>query len=127
MTIKLRLEIKHEKPSAYQFGKQYKWQSSLPFFDNCRAILIHRPRFVTTYHNFKDPHLGITAFCGNSFVGGNNFQFMSAPIEGGKMVCARCELAAVEAGLPTSDELAGFHVHLGKLKAVKLCCKDKEQ
>ena len=39
-----------------------------------------------------------------------------------KLLCEACELSAVLAGLPSAYELAGRHVHLGRIKAVRVCC-----
>ena len=47
--------------------------------------------------------------------------FLSAP-PADKLLCEACERNAVLAGLPSAYELAGRHVHLGKIKAVQTCC-----
>lgn len=47
--------------------------------------------------------------------------FLAAPPDD-KLLCEACERNAVLAGLPSADELAGRHVHLGKIKAVQTCC-----
>jgi len=101
----------------------FHWRSSKPFVENRMAVLIHRPRKITT-HKLKDrkPHDAIQFHCGSTQVGKRSkFTFLDDPPEG-KIVCARCEELAVERGLPSSSELAGRHVCTGGVKAVKSCC-----
>lgn len=108
-----------------QFAKKhgYPWSSCAPFVDNSRALLIHRPRAVTTYKTNRVPHTAVHYWCGNCSSGVNVFTFLDA-LNGEKLVCARCEEMAIAQGLPSSDELLGRHVQKGKLIAVKTCCED---
>ena len=102
------------------------WKSCSPFIENSRAALIHRPRSVTTVqHESKrwKAHLAIHNWCGNGFAGTKKFTFLDAPPDW-KIVCAKCEAAAVEAGLPSSYEIVGRHVHTGGVAAVMYCCKE---
>ena len=55
--------------------------------------------------------------CGNSANGENKFTFLDV-VPDGRVVCARCEAAAIEAGLPSSSEICGRHVCIGGVKAV---------
>jgi len=99
------------------------WVSCQPFVENSRAILIHRPRMVTTHKigpRWKS-HIAITQWCGNSSTGTKKFTFLDAPPDG-KLLCARCEEKAVAAGQQPASAIAGKHVHLGGLVAVQLCC-----
>lgn len=98
------------------------WTRCAPFVENSRGILIHRPREVTTYNLHRAPHIGIGYWCGNHVAGGKNFTFLTAPPVGA-LLCEKCEQNAVAAGLPSADELAGRHVHKGKLKAIRVCCE----
>jgi len=110
----------------YQF---INWKSCLPFLENKRAILIHRPRAVATIAKSavsKYPYMVADMWCGTSMCGQENWTFLSAPPEG-KVVCARCEAMAVSQGLPSSDELVGHHVHIGRVRAVITCCKEEAQ
>ncbi len=43
----------------------------------------------------------------------------------GKILCERCEDAAVKAGLPSADELSGRPVHKGGVVAVATCCQNR--
>lgn len=116
-----------EKETDLRFGK-IPWASSKPFIENSRAALIHRPRRVTT-HTLLSPrwpaHIAVHAWCGNSATGSKKFTFLDAPGTD-QIVCARCEEKAVAAGLPTSSALAGRHVHLGGVVAVRYCCIKQE-
>lgn len=101
------------------------WTACEPFLENTRGVLIHRIRHVTaikTGARWKT-HLAVRCWCGNSMTGTKNFTFLSAPPDG-KIVCARCEDAAIEAGLPTSDQLAGKHVHTGGVVVARRCCEN---
>ena len=103
------------------------WTSCKPYVENTKAVLIHRPRHVTT-HKIGDhwpAHLGIHCWCGNCMTGTTKFTFLDAPPEN-SILCARCEDNAVANGLPSASELAGRHVHTGGVVAVKRCCKGQE-
>jgi hypothetical protein len=106
-------------------GIKMVWKACAPFIQNAMAELIHRPRIVCTYRLSKErrSHIGMTFWCGNSSVGTKKFVFLDAPPEG-KLVCARCEAAAVNWGLQSSSEIVGRHVHIGGVVAVQQCCKD---
>lgn len=99
------------------------WTSCQPFIENSRAVLIHRPRKVATLRTSEKykSHIGMQCWCGNGFSGSKKFTFLDAPPDG-KLLCARCEENAVAAGLPTSEQLVGRHVHTGKVVAVQVCC-----
>ncbi len=108
----------------------FSWKSCLPFMENKRGVLIHRPRAVVTINasrlfTKKLPYLAVTHWCGNSVNSENSFTFLNAPPEG-KILCERCEVLAVEAGLPSASSLAGRHVHVGGVKAVASCCENIE-
>lgn len=54
-------------------------------------------------------------------MGKRNLTFLAAPPDD-KLLCEACERSAVLAGPTSAYELAGRHVHLGKIKAVQTCC-----
>lgn len=116
-----------EKDPALRRGTMHKgavpWVDCKPFVENSMAVLIHRPRYVTTHKiGPKWPaHLAVHAWCGNGATGTTKFTFLDAPPDG-RLVCARCEAKALSAGLPASADLAGRHVHLGSVVAVQTCC-----
>jgi len=119
MMLKLPLKPSRYKREDYAFP----WASCTPFVDNKLAQLIHRPMRVSTYKIHTTPHISISNWCGNTFSGDNKFTFMDTLPMNGKLLCARCEANAVAAGLLSADEIAGHHVHQGKLIVVKTCCK----
>ena len=104
------------------------WTACEPFLENSQAVLIHRVRYVTTHKLGQrwPAHLAVGCWCGNTMTGTTKFTFLNAPPEG-RIVCARCEDAAVEAGLPTSYQLAGKHIHTGGVVAVRRCCLDDSE
>jgi len=101
----------------------YAWETCLPFVENKRGVLIHRPREVLRYTHFRIPYLAVHYYCGNSTSGWGIFTFLAAPPEG-KLVCERCEHIAVAASLPSTDELCGGHRHKGIVVAVQTCCQE---
>lgn len=121
--MKVRLEQRPGLERLGQFGSILPWASCLPFIENSRAVLIHRPRSVGTYKiGPKWPaHISINCWCGNTMTGGKKFTFLSAPADGA-IVCARCEDNAVAAGLMPSSEIVGRHVHTGGVIAKRRCC-----
>jgi hypothetical protein len=117
------------KPKPYKMDghskNRFPWSSCAPFVDNNKAMLIHRPREVSTFNLHKTSHIAITFWCGNSASGENKFTFLEVPPLN-KLLCTRCEDAALAAALPSADDLAGQHIHKGKLFVVKTCCEDKK-
>ena len=110
-----------ERPKRVSKG-QSPWTNCEPFVENSRGTLIHRPRSVSTYNiHPTGPHIGIHLWCGMHVSGGKNFTFLAAPPEG-RILCERCEAAAVANELPAADELAGKHVHKGRTVAMATCC-----
>lgn len=103
----------------------FPWASCAPFVENSRGKLIHRPREVTTFKIFREPHTSVHHWCGSTHIGTNKFTFLEAPPEG-KFLCERCEDLAVAAGLPSADELAGRHVHTGKVIVIQTCCVEEQ-
>ena len=116
----MKLPLKRRKDARFGIA----WKEASPFIENSRAVLIHRPRYITT-HKIGEKwkaHIAIECWCGNSFSGTKKFTFLDAPPEG-KLLCARCEEMATKRNLPTAEELAGRHVHLGRLVARQICCE----
>lgn len=93
-----------------------------PFVENKCGVLIHRPIEVA----YRKAYLGgyiytcVDFMCGNSSNGENKFTFLDV-VPDGRVVCARCEAAAIEAGLPPSSKICGRHVCVGGVKAVSHC------
>ena len=119
--MKIALDV---TPSGKRLRGQIPWVSCQPFVENSKAVLIHRPRYVST-HQISDkykPHISVGGWCGNVFSGTKKFTFLDAP-PAGKLLCARCEEIAVKFGQPSSFELVGRHVHLGRCVAIQTCCE----
>lgn len=107
-------------------GKVVHWEITKPFVANKRGALIHRPRSVTIYNIHRVPHLGMHFYCGMGTTGqSDKFTLLdSVPLD--RVLCERCELAAVHSGLPSADLINGHHVHIGGVKAVRTCCEEGE-
>ena len=54
----------------------------------------------------------ISHWCGSQVYGPGDIDFLDQPNDW-EVVCKRCEEKALKKGLPTSNELAGKHVHKG--------------
>lgn len=116
-TMKLPLET---RPFDTKHG--LPWASCLPFVENSRGTLIHRPRHGATYNLHDKPHIGVTFWCGMAVSSSKKIlTFLGAPPDN-KILCERCEAAAIKAGMPSADTLAGRHVHKGRTVAVVTCC-----
>lgn len=117
----LKLALQQPKRHPMHRDKILPWSSCAPFVENSRGVLIHRPRSAQTITIHREPHKAIHYWCGNGVAGKRNLTFLAAPPDD-KLLCEACERNAVLAGLPSAYELAGRHVHLGKIKAVQTCC-----
>jgi hypothetical protein len=118
--MRVQLEKETYPPTG---GQKIAWTSCKPFVENSMAVLIHRPRRVTTHKlGSRPPHISVRCWCGNSMTGAKKFTFLDAPGRG-RIVCARCEDKALGAGMPASSNLTGEHVHTGGVKAVMRCCE----
>lgn len=96
------------------------WKQSPPFVQNDRAQLIHRPKMITEHTSLGKRHIAVRYMCDGTATGLKKFTFLDAPPED-RLVCAVCEARAVMIGLPSSSEIAGKHVHLGRMKPVMTC------
>ena len=94
-------EIEPALRRAYALGQKYRQQADSDFARDNRKADETQAKF-------------------NQLV--ESMQGWLSPAEADKLLCAACERNAVLAGLPSAYELAGRHVHLGKLKAVQTCC-----
>lgn len=117
------MKIELDKRKKHRHG--LPWKSAMPFVENRMAILVHRPRFVTTHKISEkyDPHIAIEYWCGSTQTGTDKFTFLDSPPDG-KLLCARCEEKAVSKGQKSSFQLVGKHVHTGRCVAVQECCKN---
>lgn len=115
----MKLPLKRRKDARFGIA----WKEASPFIENLRAVLIHRPRYVTT-HKIGEKwkaHIAVECWCGNTFTGTKKFTFLDVP-PSSKLLCARCEANAVNHGQPTAESITGRHVHIGRLVAQQMCC-----
>ena len=109
------------------FAPPLYWLKSLPFVANPRGRLTHRVRYAKTNRrrNGSRSHDTVSYWCGNGCHSPPLEAFYAVPPET-RLLCHICEAKAVAAGEKTADELAGRHVHVGKLKAHRTCCRDQK-
>lgn len=113
VTLKKR-EINRSGPLRY-----IQWIESLPFFRNPRGLLIHRVESVVTMiHASGRTHNGIHYLCNAQTTADG--EFLAEP-PANRLVCQACELAAKRKGKPSSEELVGRHVHVGKIRVERVC------
>lgn len=100
------------------------WKKVVPFAVNLRGVLIHRVRSAGTFINLDGTlrHEVADYWCGNS---GLRVQFVADPPED-RLLCVFCEAKAIAAGELSADELAGRHVHIGRVRGVRTCCLERE-
>jgi hypothetical protein len=122
--MKIALQNKHfTNDDRYQY---INWKTCLPFLENKRAVLIHRPRAISTVAKSaisKHSYLIAKMWCGTSMTNGENWTFLESPPDG-KVICAKCEAMAIVNGFPSSYSLVGHHVHVGGVRAFITCCKE---
>lgn len=104
--------------------RHIEWKRSLPFVFNPRGVLLHRVKSAHTTGVFggDSPYTSVIYWCGNI---GRDPEFYADP-PADKLLCARCETFAVNAGEPSADTLAGRHVHVGKAVPVRTCCPESQ-
>lgn len=117
--MKLALDAPKDKRNLVTY-----WTSAPPFVENSRGVLIHRPRSVLVFRTKKHAHIAVHYYCLNGSNGTKNFTFLDEP-PADALLCARCEVRAVEAGLPPAHDLCGRHVHEGRCVAVRTCCGEE--
>lgn len=115
-----KIELRIDRHPCERNSKVVYWKKCLPFAVNPRGILTHRVRSVTTFFSRDGTfHHGTHYWCNNQTCADVTFH---ADPPADRLLCARCEAAAASAGQKSSDELAGHHVHIGELRAKRLCC-----
>lgn len=125
---RIALEVQHWNNQCVR-GPLAMWRDSEPFVQNTRGILIHRPRRVNVHRNPIKGYtfIGVHYYCGNGVTGtAENLTFLSEPPTDA-LLCEACENSAGLAGLPLASQIAGRHVHVGRLKAIKTCCNNEQE
>jgi len=115
----MRLPIK-PRPKSLAISH---WAEVEPFLENTRAVLIHRPRYVSVHQISKKyaPHLAVETWCGTTYTGTKKFTFLDR-IPKGRLLCERCEVNAFAHEQPSAESIMKKHVHLGRVIAQQTCC-----
>lgn len=101
------------------------WKRSVPFVISRHGYLVHRVRSASTHiYRGETQHNSAKLWCGNSFNG--TPVFLAEPPEN-RLICAVCEANAVAHGLPTSSDLVGRHVCVGRLRVQNACSCQKAE
>ena len=99
---------------------------ALPFNVNPRGVLVHRVREgFTIFYGKKYSHEAVHYWCGNQ-TNGEGVDLAAVP-PADRLLCEKCELAAVAAGERPTDEIAGRHVHRGVVKVHRTCCRKSDR
>lgn len=94
-------------------------KSSLPFAVNPRGVLVHRVRGFGVFFSKDGNYSHHTAhYHCNNFAHG--VKLVAVPDESA-IVCQACESRCHYLGLPSADEIAGRHVHVGRKVAIANC------
>lgn len=131
--MKIALKEVHEKYHGGDKRTLYvPWRESAPFVLNPRGILVHRVLGVTTiirHYWEEDTNVVVKYACWNgcSFDCEKSDVCLLHEVPGDRILCERCEQVALNNGLPSADELCGRHVHVGRVRAIRSCCKELEQ
>lgn len=121
MSNLIDLKVRRGQTAAGYRTRAGYWKKSQPFVENARAHLIRRPLSINEHRlSGHGRHISIEYLCGQTTTGLKKFTFHDVPPENG-VVCAVCEARAIMAGLPSSAEIAGRHVHIGRMRAVLTC------
>lgn len=103
--------------------KQDDYDQSLPFFVGERNVLAHRVKslYLLSPSWANEPWFIVEYWCESS---GRTYDIETAIFAdpGDRILCARCEAAAVAHGEKAADKLCGRHVHIGGLRAIQFCC-----
>jgi hypothetical protein len=120
------VKVKLHEPKTRAGEQLDAWASCEPFLHNENAVLIHRPRSVFRFRSPSVPNQNIIIdlWCGGTVYDRGQCWYMDY-VEANRLLCERCELAAVRAGLLSASEIVGSHVHVGGVRAVQFCCRDK--
>ena len=126
--MKIKLFERPKRKNGIILGMR-AWKSGFPFIVNPRGVLVHRAREIHTHQrDGKDSHHSTTYWCGNCTcfeIGSEKDVVVEYPPKE-RLLCSWCEAKAVAAGEPTAAQLVGRHVHVGVLRAVRICCRESD-
>lgn len=104
------------------------WKRALPFFVNTRGFLIHRVAWAySIIYNGELKHNVAGYLCGNSGVEGTGHGIFYDNPPTDRLLCELCENIAIRRRLPKADDLAGRHVHLGRIRVEQTCCTEQRE
>lgn len=125
--MKVQVYKKRNPHPANERSRAIYWSRSLPFLFNPRGFLIHRVKVVFTLVQTFDGQIEyrdcVTYWCNNGCSNAKLF-YQDPPSE--YLLCEVCEANAVHRGELPADQLAGRHVHVGHLRAIRSCCSDEK-
>lgn len=121
----MKVKCFHRKPQRLPLHRDdsVQWKMTVPFVINQRGVLVHRVKSASSHPLSNGAlHHSCVNWCGSGFYSGQ-LKFVETPPEN-RLLCAVCEDNAVRHGEKTADDLAGRHVHKGRLKAHRTCCQE---
>lgn len=126
--------MRDQRRERRKCGMYVFWRRLPPFVFNNRGVLIHRVKTAVSIYaaatSGSYSHGHVDFWCGNGCNGHSgedgNLTFYGADVPSDKIVCERCELAATLAGMKPADEICGRHVHVGRVRPFRTCCKPDE-
>jgi hypothetical protein len=127
-------KINLKYPSHRMRGRQVAdwshvvWKKSLPFFVNTRGFLTHRVSWVySIIYKGELSHTAVGYLCGNSGIEGTGHGLFYEDPPADRLLCELCENIAIRRRLPTADQLAGRHIHVGRIRVEQTCCIEKKE
>ena len=125
----MKVKLRKEKPLIHDTFSQVQWVKAPPFIVPIRGHLIHRVRSAKSHLTRGNrTHDSVRYWCGNGGCcngrDGVRREFVEDPPTD-RLLCEFCEAKAVAAGESSADQLAGRHVHKGRMKPKKTCCTDE--
>lgn len=111
-------------PESYLRGR-IEWNRSVPFAKSTRGVLLHRVKSGETFlRDGVRTHDHVGFWCGNgaNHGQGSKVEFYESPPDE-YLVCERCEESCKRHGEKSASELAGRHIHVGRIVAKRACCE----
>jgi hypothetical protein len=122
--MKVPLKIDPEPGFTPEGHFTVHWLRSLPFFLASAGRLVHRVKAAKTHMRHGERSHDTTIYlCGGI---GHRGEFLAEP-PANRLVCEVCEFQARRKRLPTADDLAGRHCHVGRVKVEQTCCREEKE
>ena len=125
--MKVKLREPPRMPAPFWRGEGSLTESE-PFIVNPRGRLTHRVRSVST--RIVDgviKHYTAMFWCAGQVRFYEPSDSLVAIPPENRLVCERCEFAALRMKEKTTDELAGKHIHKGRLVIQQSCCQESKE